>query len=270
MSFAEFFNVLFFCAISALALFVPIPLHRRISAWAIGGFGTAVSVFLAYSQVLLSEQTSVVLRNWLPAGLILVAYHQSGRLFVKPWSRFQDFLLGLDRKLLGRLFQEPEEIKLNAFLSAYLEISYLACYPLIPAALGALILLDPQSVEEFWMVVLPSAYFCYALVPIFPAYPPRLLNADRKAPIRPGKSRAFNMWILQYASIQANTFPSAHVAACTAASLVLLKYDPLVGLGFLWVSLSIAVAAVMRRYHYLADVVLGIMFPFIPFFLAGG
>ena len=68
--------------------------------------------------------------------------------------------------------------------------------------------------------------------PFFPAFPPRLLNTEPVAPIQTGRSRALNEWILRYASIQANTFPSAHVASCIAASLVLLRYDTLVGAGF--------------------------------------
>jgi hypothetical protein len=59
-------------------------------------------------------------------------------------------------------------------------------------------------------------------------------------------------------SIQANTFPSAHVAACTSASLVVFQHNTWMGLGFLWVSFSIATAVVMLRYHYLADAILGI------------
>jgi hypothetical protein len=123
--------------------------------------------------------------------------------------------------------------------------------------------------DEFWSVVLPSTYLCYGLVPLLPTLPPRLLKADQQVPIRSGKVRAFNSWILRHASIQANTFPSAHVAACTAASLVLLRYHFPVGACFLWISLSIAVAVVLRRYHYLADSVLGIGLPVIPFLLTG-
>ncbi len=270
MSFAEIFNITYFIVISALAVFISLPVNRRLSAWAIGTFGIAVCLAMSRSAVFLPKQTSLILRDWLPVMLVLVAYHQSGRLFVKPWSRFQDFLLALDPRFLGRFYRDSGEIKLNALLSGYFEISYLACYPLIPAALGIFIFLNPQGeTEEFWKVVLPSAYLCYALVPLLPAYPPRLLNADRIPRNQPGKAQAFNLWILRYASIQANTFPSAHVAACTAASLVLLRYDTFIGVVFLWISLSIAAAAVIRRYHYLADVVLGMLFPFFPFLITG-
>jgi hypothetical protein len=222
------------------------------------------------SPAILDNDTSLVLRDWLPALLILVAYHQAGQLFTKPWPKFQALLLHLDRKFLGPFAERPGEIRLNPLLSGYLEGTYAACYPLIPAALGALTLMNLQDrIDEFWMVVLPSTYLCYALVPLLPSLPPRLLDSEQTVSIQSGKARDFNRWILRHAGIQANTFPSAHVAACTAASLVLLRYDVLVGACFLGISLSIAAAVAVRRYHYLADAVLGIALPIAPFLLAG-
>ncbi len=266
MSFAELFNSLYFAAISLLAWLVPLSLRRRFTACALGVFGIAVCLFMASSPTFLDEQTSQQLRTWIPVLLILLAYHQSGRLFGKPWRKFEAFLLELDCKLLGRLCRDTGGIKMNPILSGYLEISYLACYILVPAALAVLVFMgSQQKIEKFWIVVLPPTYICYALIPLFPAFPPRLLNTDRMKRIYPGKIRALNLWILRHASIQASTFPSAHVAACTSASLVVFQNNVWMGIGFLWISFSIAAAVVLRRYHYLADAVLGIALPFLFF-----
>ncbi len=266
MSFAELFNILFFAAISLLAWFVPLFLHRRVSACVLGALGIAACLFMTHSASLFTVQASRQLRTWMPLLLILLAYHQSGRLFNKPWNKFESFLLELDRRLLGRLVRGPGAAKIHPLLSGYLEASYLACYALVPAALAALLLLDRQDgIEKFWMVVLPSTYTCYALIPLFPALPPRLLNADPEMQIHPSGTRALNLWILKHASIRANTFPSAHVAACMSSSLVVFQHDVWAGTAFLWISVSIAAGAVVRRYHYLADAVLGIILPF--FFL---
>ncbi len=176
--------------------------------------------------------------------------------------------MGWDCRLLGRFYRGPEVIQVPSFWRKYLEIFYLSCYPLIPAALGILILLNFQDrVEEFWMLVLSSTYACYALVPFLPALPPRLLQTERKTGSNSGKARILNEWLLRYGSIKANTFPSAHVASCTAASLVLFRYDTWFGAIFLWFSLSIATAVVIRRYHYLADAILGLALPVVLFFL---
>ena len=66
-----------------------------------------------------------------------------------------------------------------------------------------------------------------------------------------------NLWILKYGSIQAISFPSAHVASALAVSLVLLRFVPIAGVIFLAVSFWIGVAAVVGGYHYAIDVLLG-------------
>jgi membrane-associated phospholipid phosphatase len=72
--------------------------------------------------------------------------------------------------------------------------------------------------------------------------------------------RAFNLWILQRGSIQANTLPSAHVAITGACALSLLRLGPLwAGVVFLWIAVSIALGAVSGRYHYALDAILGFL-----------
>ena len=268
MNFAEWFNIIFFSVISVFALVIPLPRNQRILACAIGSFGIAVCLLMFYSPAFLSEKASLNLRNWIPVMLIFIAYHQSGQLFNKPRPKFQALLLKLDNYLLGGFYRGPEVVRSNFFLSGLFEISYLVCYPLVPAALGALTLINLQDrADEFWIVVLPSTYVCYALIPFFPAFPPRLLDAVGIRPVPDSRIRAINIWILRHASIQANTFPSAHVAACTSASLVLLRHDVWIGTCFLCVSLSIAASVVMRRYHYTADAILGIAISFVTYIL---
>jgi hypothetical protein len=268
MSFAETWNIIFFFFMIVLCWLIRLPLKKRILVSVIGITGNVICVLTSLSAVLFPEEASLIIRDWLPLALILVAYHQAGQLFEKPWEKFQAFLMKLDQRLLGRYADPSGRTRLHPVLSAYLEVTYSVCYPLIPAALGALYLLNLRTrVESFWMVVLIPTYVCYALVPFLPAYPPRLLQAKTGDSVPSGKSRKFNLWILRYGSIHANTFPSAHVAACIAASLVICRDNIMVGIFFLWISLSIAVAVVLRRYHYLADAVLGIAISVMAFIL---
>jgi len=256
---------------AVLAWVLPLPYDRRIRSWAIGAAGSAACVLAALSGNVLPNQASIALRDWLPVPLLLVAYHQAGQLFTKPWHRFQSMLWRLDQRMLGRLAAGPGKVKWNPFLSGYFEVAYAVCYPLIPAALGALYLLHLGAhAGEFWTVVLPPTYLCYALVPILPALPPRLLHAEPNLPVRGCGARNLNLWVLRHWSIQANTFPSAHVAACVAASLVLLRWNLPAGICFLWIALSIAAAVVVLRYHYLLDSLLGIILSLVLFLLLTG
>jgi membrane-associated phospholipid phosphatase len=98
-----------------------------------------------------------------------------------------------------------------------------------------------------------------------PALPPRVLTGYHTFVISPNSLQALNRWVLRRASIQAITFPSAHVASSAAATLVLLRLEPRVGLLFLWVALSIAVVTVVGGYHYAADVLFALVVAVLVF-----
>ena len=112
--------------------------------------------------------------------------------------------------------------------------------------------------------MLPATYSCYVILPFIQALPPRLLGQEPGLDA-PNPVRRLNLSILHCASIQVTTFPSAHVAATVAASFTLLEAVPLAGVVFLCISLSIAVASVLGRYHYAADVILGIAVALVVF-----
>jgi membrane-associated phospholipid phosphatase len=118
-----------------------------------------------------------------------------------------------------------------------------------------------EKVGGFWFVVLMSTYICYAITPLVPAFPPRSLwgdQADASAPQKEtNKARSFNRWILKRGSIHAISFPSAHVASAFAIALVLLRYTLPMGVVFLVIAVLISLGAVVGRYHYALDVLLG-------------
>ena len=69
--------------------------------------------------------------------------------------------------------------------------------------------------------------------------------------------RKLNLEVLNRGSIQAITFPSAHVASTMAVALVLTRFLPKTGAIFVVVAVSIALGAFLGRYHYFLDVALG-------------
>ena len=57
------------------------------------------------------------------------------------------------------------------------ELSYLFCYPLVPAGLVALYLIGMGGfAAEFRNTVLPPAYLCYATFPFIQTLPPRAIE----------------------------------------------------------------------------------------------
>ena len=159
--------------------------------------------------------------------------------------------------------------RVGRWVLTWLELAYLFCYPMVPFALAALYLLRAgQEADHFWAVVLPATYACYVMVPFLQMLPPRMLGEAGRAAPPSTEVRRFNLWILLHASIHANTFPSAHVAASMASALVLLAVNVWVGLAFLAIAAGIALGAVAGRYHYGIDAVAGTVVAVLAFLVA--
>ena len=244
----------FFCFI-VLGWLCRLERKRQYQIVGLGLLGTAVVLF----ERILSlpfPKTAAVMGDWLPAILILVAYWQSGRFFKAPNEKLQAWLEQFDRQWLGGLLSRWESYWSASWVGTYFELAYLLCYALIPLGVAVLYLAHRRPVVNvYWATVLPATFLCYLVIPFSPTIPPRLLHRCTHYPL--SAIRSVNLFVLRHASIQLNTFPSAHVASTVGASLVLLWTVPAAGAVFLLVSLSIAAGAVLGRYHYLPDAILG-------------
>ncbi len=251
---AEWINLLFFCLVGGIALVVPLQRTRRVAILLIGGFGVALVLAAQFLGRFLSPLAASVVRDWLPAPMILLAYHQGGCFFSHPMERLQSGLQEFDRRLFAFLERSLGMSEVPGLVRAYFEIAYFFCYPLVPMGVGVLYVTHMRGhADEYWAIVLPPAYLCYAMIPFLPTLPPWALDRGRTA----GGVRAANFFILRHLSIKANTFPSAHVAASIAAALALLQFVPFAGFIFLWIAISIAISTVTGRYHYALDAVAG-------------
>jgi membrane-associated phospholipid phosphatase len=249
----------------------PLPLRRR---WIITGLAAAAIVVVAlvrWTASFIPEQYLSVFRDWLTVGLFLIPYWQIGQFFLGPNAKIQEQLLAFDRWLLpGIARKSGTERTPGGFL---LELAYVFCYPFVPLGLGAIYAAGLRSkVSSFWFVVLVSTYICYAITPFVPAFPPRALAGDQSPTADPpkdaNKGRIFNLWILRHGSIHAISFPSAHVASALAVALVLLRFSPAIGLPFLVVAILISLGAVIGRYHYALDALLGAVTAIVVFLMS--
>jgi membrane-associated phospholipid phosphatase len=265
---AEWLNLGYFSFFLVFAWVRPLGAERRLRVGLIGAAGLGLTLAAVVSPDYFSPRWSILLRDWLPVPLMLMAYWQAGQFFERPSPRLQTLLEDLDRRWLGSFAENPP----RGWLGAYLEFAYLFCYPVVPLALGTLYFGGLGTfADEFWRVVLPASYACYAMVPFFQTLPPRVREESRAfgAAGQPrGPLGVLNLFILERASIHANTFPSAHVAASVGAALAVLRHLPWAGAVFLWIAASIAAAAVLRRYHFALDVLAGALVAAIAFFLA--
>jgi hypothetical protein len=254
MRFYEWISLAFFAAFGALAWVRRLPARRRavITGIAVAGIGGILGVRFT------------AIRDWLPLGFIPLAYWQTGQFVLPIHKSLQSKLEAFDRKYLRP--GVPPPVSPDSPLMSLFELAYLFCYPLVPLGLVALYISGiGQFAEEFWNVVLPPAYACYATFPFVQTLPPRTIERD--VPWQPHATplRKLNLLVLRHISIQANTFPSGHVAASLAVALELLAHTTDAGLVFLALTLSIAAGAFFGRYHYGIDVLLGALLAVISF-----
>lgn len=268
MRITEWINLFFFSFFIVLAWSRPLAGRQRTGVITIGAVGIGLVLAVLFMQKFLLPLPMLVARDWLPALFMLLVYWQSGQFFKAPNEKFQAMLERLDNKMLDALLQRQANPWNHPWIAAYLELAYLLCYPLIPLGVGVLYMMNRKPyVDEYWVIVLLSAYLCYVTTTFIQTLPPRMLVTEQYFSAHLNKIRTLNLRVLRHTSIQVNTFPSAHVAATIAASLALLRLIPMAGLVFLWISISIAVGTVMGRYHYAADALTGIVLAIVVFLL---
>jgi len=253
----EWVPLSFVLLLTGVAWLRPLERKRRLRVMWLALVAIAAILAVRLGGDSISPAVSSIVRDWLPAGLLLVPYWQVGHFFTAPDRRMEARLAAFDRAFFDRIGIQPSRIRIGVAPAAYLQLAYFMVYPLIPLGLAALYATGQRRcVDYYWLVVLSATYLSFAITPFVRALPPRMLPGYDT--FRPPTTRleTLNRVILQRASIQAITCPSGHVASATAAALVLLRLEPWLGAIFLWMAVSIAVATVVGGYHYAVDVLL--------------
>jgi membrane-associated phospholipid phosphatase len=255
---SEWIQIVFASGIGVLAWIRPLEIERRLR---ITLLAIILPAAILTARFALHGFAGSVVRDWLPTALLLIPYWQAGQFFTGPDERIQEWLARSDKKVLQLIAQLKQMLgsSENRGWARYFETAYLMCYPLMPIGLGVLYLGHHRAAADFyWIVVVLASDICFAITIFVPALPPRLVpEQGENFGIAANEVRKLNLEILNRGSIQAITFPSAHVASTTAVALVLARFLPLTGTIFLLIAASIAIGAFLGRYHYFLDVALG-------------
>jgi membrane-associated phospholipid phosphatase len=266
MRVAEWIQFVFFSALVLAAWICPLARRRRLRVTACATLAIAAVLAGRFLGYVVSSRFSSIVRDWIPACLLLVAYWQIGEFLAEPKRSVQARLAAFDLSFFEAVHVQPAKVSVGPLGAFYLELAYLMVYPLIPLGVATLYITGMRNNSDYyWTVVLLATYTCFAATPFVPALPPRVLPGYDGFEVPPNRARALNRWLLRRASIQAITFPSAHVASSAAAALVLLRLEPRLGIIFLWVALSISIATVVGGYHYAADVLFALLLAVLVF-----
>jgi len=255
-SFPDWLSLFFFSFFLVLAWLRPLEWSRRVHATALGVAGIALLALFPF-------------RSILPLILIPIAYWQTGQFTAPVNKSVQRWLAEFDR----RIFTAWRGISLPAWLRrglmVYLECAYLLVYLMVPSGLAVLYFAGAIGhVSEFWTVILPPAYFCYATLPFLRTLPPRALEHGQEWNHLRSGVRSFNLVVVRLVTHEANTFPSGHAAAAVAVALEVARHEPSAGGVYLVLATSIVLGAFVARYHYAVDVLLGAALASISFLVS--
>ena len=244
---SELVSLAYFLGLVLIGLIRPLPPDRRLQIAAIG-VASAAGVFA------IGHHAPAAVRDWAPAIAILIGYYLSGRFFVRPSPWFERWLIASERRLLGdpatRFAAWPRP------LIVYLELAYFSCFLLVPAGFAVLAAAGRSSLaDRYWTMVVAAEFAAFAPLSLVQSRPPWLI--ERPVVLsNPAIHGAGVRWVEAF-TIRANTFPSGHVAGSLAVAFALADAMPAAAAIFLLVSLSISVACVVGRYHYVVDVIAG-------------
>jgi membrane-associated phospholipid phosphatase len=199
---------------------------------------------------------SPVLSIVVPSIVLLAGYWLSGLLFVRPDVPLERLLQAVDDRVLIRSGVLQRYRQTPVAVQSFFEVSYLLVYLAVPAGATTVIVSGhPAHLDRFWTLVLGAEFACYGMLPWLQTRPPRALEPGDD--IRIAGVRRLNLRLVNQASIQVNTLPSGHAAGAFATALAVLSISSTAGVAFLLLALSISIATVVGRYHYVVDTVLG-------------
>ena len=247
MRHSESLALAYFVYLAAIGWLREVPLNRRLEV-------TAGGLTMSAAIVVIGRVGGLIVRQWAPNGYVLAGYYLCGRLFVQPSTRVESWLLQWDRRLLGdpatRFSRWP------SFLLAYLEVVYMGCFLLVPAGFAALAWTGHQAdADRYWTMVLAAEFGAFAPLPIVQTRPPWAL--EPRAVLNDRAVHRFASLFVRRATIGANTFPSGHTAGSLAIAFAVIVTLPRTGTVLLALALSIALACIVGRYHYIIDVMAG-------------
>ena len=213
------------------------------------------------------------LRDWIPIAITLLAFREMDLfrpavfplVLERQWIR-QDFSL-----LIGAGLKHAIE-STGALLPFYLEACYFLVYGTAAFSVAVFYFVhERERIDYFYLIYLAGTLGAYALFPFFPSEPPRLLYPHLAAPAITTWARTLNLFLLRKATIHMSVYPSAHVSSVFSAAWALFLLQPKrkwLGVIALIYAISVAIATVYGRYHYVADAIAGIAISVLAVLLA--
>ncbi|MGH9835934.1 MAG: phosphatase PAP2 family protein, partial [Blastocatellia bacterium] len=200
--------------------------------------------------------------HWYPTLLFLFFFEEIGlivRAIFPGW--FDEYLIKADYALFGAHPTVWIEQFSNYWLNEYMQLVYMS-YFLLTIGLGAYLWLRGRR-KEFAVFIASTCaayYLCYVIFVLFPIESPHhTLRHLQQVELAGGPITAFINLIEKHGRVHGGAFPSAHVAGSMVVLISAWRFARRIGYWLTPLVLSICVATVYGRYHYVMDVFAGIL-----------
>jgi membrane-associated phospholipid phosphatase len=230
----------------------------------------AAILFLAWKSRRTDNVAIHFLRCWYPLAAYLFFFEELGALvhLVFPgW--FDAWLVRFDFRLFGVHPSVWLSQFANPALNDYMQFAYMTYF--LYLVMLPFTLYVRREWSAFWTLMVSTAvanYLVYLIAIFFPVESPfyTLANLQRVA-LTGGRVTALMNLIERYGRVHGAAFPSDHVAASTVAMLCSWRYCRWLFWLCLPFYISMMVATVYGRYHYVADVFGGLAMGGIGYFV---
>jgi membrane-associated phospholipid phosphatase len=263
----EAVNLAALAVLAALTLF----LWRRLAdpgdillRFSLMGAFLAIIVFLTQPPRPLPKALQIAV-DFYPAAYVPFVYESLGVLIAAARGRARDdLLIAADRAILGGDVTVLLQPFVRPGLAAFLYVAY-STYYFLPIVLGAALWKNsPEQARRFIFTLTICFYVSYAGYFTVPAYGPRTALADlHTVPLDTHPvANAINRTINELEHTKLDAFPSGHTMITVAVLIVAWRRHRKVFWIFFPIAMLLIFSTMYCRYHYLVDVIAGIVLAF--------
>jgi membrane-associated phospholipid phosphatase len=224
----------------------------------------AIIVFLTQRMERLPKALRIA-TDFYPAAFIPFVYESLGALIAAArGGPRDDLLIVADRAILGGDLSVLLQPVVTPFLAAFLYVAY-STYYFLPLVLGGTLWSqDVVTARRYIFTLTACFYVSYAGYFTIPAYGPRTALADRnRVPLETSPiARAISRTINELEHTKLDAFPSGHTMITTAVLIVAWQRIRKLFWFVLPVAALLILSTMYCRYHYLVDVLAGIVLAF--------
>lgn len=199
---------------------------------------------------------------WYPQICFLIFFEEVGPLvhMIHPgW--FDSYLIAFDHRLLGVHPTVWLEQYFSPWLTEIMQGSYFSYYLMLPVVGG--VLCSRKRWLEFEALMMTAVFgygACYLFFYLLPVEGPfHTLAALQRVTLHGGFFTELMDTLEKFGRVHGGAFPSAHVVGSMVSLLVAWKYVRKLAWVLTPIILCMLIATVYGRYHYLADVLAGLL-----------